>query len=84
MSTKTIAVDARVYRKLAGLKQESESFSRLLDRLAEKVARDHTGNDILRRLGHGPPTLTAAEAEAMGSVVEQNRRAEKWEVHDLS
>ena len=36
MATKTIAVDATVYRKLAGRKRESESFTKLLDRLADQ------------------------------------------------
>jgi predicted nucleic acid-binding protein len=46
------------------LKRESESFSRLLDRLAEEVASAGTGADVLRRLGHGPPALSRREGAA--------------------
>ena len=84
MSTKTIAVDVTVYRKLLGLKRESESFSRLLDRLAGEVASAGTGADVLRRLGHGPPALSRREAATMQGVVKADRMEETWTEHDLS
>jgi predicted CopG family antitoxin len=73
MSTKTIALDITVYRKLLGLKRESESFSKLLDRLVEEVTSTGTGADVLRRLGHAPPALSAREAATMQRVVKAHR-----------
>lgn len=84
MSVKTIAVDVEVYRKLVRLKRESESFSKLLDRLVEEVTTTRTGADILRRLGHAPPPLSPREAEIMSSVVASHRADETWPQHDLS
>jgi len=45
MSTKTIALDLHVYKKLAKLKSESESFSKIIDNLIDKVTTAHTGAD---------------------------------------
>ena len=84
MSTKTIALDITVYRKLLGLKRESESFSKLLDRLVEEVTSTGTGADVLRRLGHAPPALSAREAATMQRVVKAHRTGETWTEHDLS
>ena len=84
MSTKTIAVDLAVYRKLLGLKRESESFSRLLDRLAEEVGSAGTGAEVLRRLGHASPALSGREAAVMREIVKAHRNDEAWGTHDLS
>ncbi|MBI4704858.1 MAG: antitoxin VapB family protein [Deltaproteobacteria bacterium] len=84
MSTKTIAVDSRVYERLARLKGRSESFSKLLDRLAREVSTAHTGAGILAQLGHAPPPLDDEEARLMLAVSEGNRRTETWPLHDLS
>lgn len=84
MSTKTIALDSKVYHKLARLRGEGESFSRVIDRLVERALTAHTGAEILTNLGAAPRPLTSAEAGQMGKTVERNRRAEKWELHDLS
>jgi len=72
MSTKTIAVDSRVYEKLAGVKREGESFSRAIDRLIEEVGVAHTGGDILRGLAD-MPALAEEDAEVMRAVVAENR-----------
>ena len=82
MSTKTIAVDTRVYEKLAGVKREGESFSRVIDRLIEEVGAAHTGRDILRGLTD-VPALTGKDAEVMLAVVAENREREPWDEHDL-
>jgi hypothetical protein len=84
MSTKTIAVDVAVYRRLLGLKKESESFSRLLDRLVDEVTSAGTGADVLRRLGHAPPALSEGESATMLRVVAANRTGGKWPDHGLS
>jgi predicted CopG family antitoxin len=84
MSTKTIALDSKVYRKLARLKGEGESFSRVIDRLVERTVTAHTGAEILANLGAAPAPLTRAEAGKMEKAVERSRRSEKWELHDLS
>lgn len=84
MSTKTIALDSKVYEKLAHIKNESESFSKLIDRLVEQKITSHTGAAILASLQKNSTSLTEEEAATMKTLVEQNRRNEKWERHDLS
>jgi predicted CopG family antitoxin len=82
MSTKTIAVDSRVYDKLAAEKRDGESFSRTIDRLIEEVGAAHTGRDIIRGLA-GLPVLDDKDAEVMLAVVAENRNGEDWDEHDL-
>jgi predicted CopG family antitoxin len=82
MSTKTIAVDSRVYERLAWAKREGESFSKAIDRLLQEVGTAHTGRDLLRALADVVP-LPAEDAEAMLAVVEENRASEAWAAHDL-
>jgi predicted CopG family antitoxin len=82
MSTKTIAVDTRVYEKLAGAKREGESFSKTIDRLIDQVGAAHTGRDILKWLS-GVTRLSYDDAAAMLSVVAENRENETWDEHDL-
>ena len=84
MSTKTIAVDLRVYQKLARIKGEGESFSKAIERLADRHLIAHTGADVTAALADAPAPLTSREAEAMLSVVEDARQTEKWRLHDLS
>lgn len=72
MSTRTIAVDSAVYRRLAAAKREGESFSKLIDRLLAEVGNAHTTNDILRRLAHSP-ALSPEDAEVFLQVVAENR-----------
>ena len=83
MSTKTIAVNIEVYRKLARVKRESESFSGAIDRLIDQVTTAHTGADILARLSSIEP-ISAKEAERMFGVVREHRDNESWIQHDLS
>lgn len=83
MSTKTIAVDSRVYKKLAAAKLESESFSKTIDRLIEAAASAHSGRDILGAL-HAYPELSEEDAAKILSVVRENREHEVWGSHDLS
>lgn len=82
MSTRTIAVDTRVYERLARAKREGESFSKAIDRLLREVAAAHTGSDILRALEEVVP-LAEDDAAVMLAVVEENRAGEAWEEHDL-
>jgi predicted CopG family antitoxin len=83
MSTRTIAVDAEVYDRLAEVKRRGESFSKVIDRLLHEVGAAHTGQDILRQLA-GMPTLTEEDAEVMLAVVSDSRHDETWVVHDLT
>ena len=83
MSIKTIAVDSRVYERLARLKQESESFSRLINRLLDQVTTANTGAQILANLESAPHPLSDAEARAMAQIIDVNRSGEAWESHDL-
>jgi len=82
MSTKTIAVDTRVYERLAGAKKEGESFSKVIDRLLTEMAEAHTGRDILRGAEAFPP-LSKEDAEVFLGVVAENRASEDWEERDL-
>lgn len=83
MSTKTIAVDAQVYERLAGLKREGESFSKAIDRLMDEVGAAHTGAHVLLGLAD-QASLPPEEAERFLEVVRRNRESERWEPHDLS
>lgn len=82
MSTKTIAVDSRVYDRLARAKREGESFSKTIDRLLREVGGVHTGRHVLRALEEMAP-LPEADAAVMLAVVQENRASETWEEHDL-
>jgi predicted CopG family antitoxin len=77
MSTRTIAVDAEVYERLAGVKRRGESFSKVIDRLLDDLAEAHTGLDILARMRE-IPALSADDAERMLAVVRENRQDETW------
>ena len=82
MSTKTIAVDTRVYDRLAAAKRDGESFSKAIDRLLTEVAAAHTGSDILSGLATIAP-LSPADAEVFLQVVAENRASEDWGERDL-
>ena len=82
MSTKTIAVDSRVYERLATVKMEGESFSKVIDRLLTEVGSAHTGGDILRGL-EGAAALSPADSRKFLDVVAENRERERWERSDL-
>lgn len=82
MSTKTIAVAARVYDRLAREKREGESFSKTIDRLLREVSGVHTGSHVLHALEEIAP-LPDEDAAVMLAVVEENRASETWEEHDL-
>ncbi len=83
MSTKNIALNSKVYSKLAQFKEESESFSKAIDRLLSRMESDHTGADILKQLA-GLSPLSKRDSETMLRLVEHNRKSETWESHDLS
>jgi predicted CopG family antitoxin len=82
MSTKNIALDSRVYARLSGMRNESESFSKAVSRLLDEVSEAHTGRDVLARLA-GVPDISQDEADSMLRIVEENRLIEDWESHDL-
>jgi len=76
MSTKTIAIDSRVYDRLAAVKRENESFSEAIDRLLGETGADHTGDDILKRLASVTP-LSKKDSVLFLQVIAENRR-ERW------
>ncbi len=82
MSTKTIALDSRVYERLAMVKTEGESFSKVIDRLLTEVRLAHSGNDILRGLAN-VASLPEGDSEKFLKVVTENRVGEEWERRDL-
>ena len=81
-STKTVALDSRVYDRLAGAKKEGESFSKAIDRILTQVDSAHTGSDVLRGLA-GTATLSEADSRKFLEVVAENRDSEGWERRDL-
>ncbi len=83
MSTKNIALSSEVYEKLARAKGESESFSKVVDRILSQVSTRHTGADILEQLSR-ISGLSEEDADTMKKVVEANRSGERWQAHDLS
>ncbi len=83
MSTKTIALESGVYDRLARHKRQSESFSKVIDRLLSRVASAHTAADVLARLDERPP-LAESDAATMAHVVRESRETEAWPFHDLS
>jgi len=83
MSTKTVALDAKVYTKLALLKRESESFSRLIDRLIDATVTSRTVSAVLSSLDDLPP-LSEEDAQSMEKIVQSNREEEDWSVHAVS
>ncbi len=84
MSTKTIALDTRVYEKLAGLKRGSESFTKVIDRLIEGN-RARTIGEILEDLRRSNiEELSDSEARIMECVTRENRLEEVGRPVDLS
>ena len=83
MSTKTIALDSDVYDRLANLKRQSESFSRVINRLIERVVTSHTAADVLAHLD-AQSSLSDADANTMERLVRENRDTESWPSHDRS
>lgn len=82
MSTKTIAVNSRVYDRLAAIRREGESFSKTIDRLLVVDGSAHTGSDILRGLGE-VPALSEEDPETFLEVAAENRAGEEWNASDL-
>lgn len=82
MSTKNIALDSKVYRRLAAFKKESESFSNAVARMLDEMEAAHTGKDVLARLDE-IPALSQDDADTMMKVVEESRTRESWERNDL-
>ena len=82
MSTRTIALDSRVYERLAGAKMEGESFSKAIDRLLAQVESVHTGSDILAGL-RDVTSLSEADSGLFLEVVAENRESEGWQRRDL-
>ena len=82
MSTKTIAVDTQIHQRLASVKRESESFSKVIGRLLDESESAKSAADVLASLP-GLKPLNEAECETMEKVVRENRR-ETWPAHDLS
>lgn len=75
MNTKTIAIDSRVYDRLARAKRKGESFSKTIDRLLREVGAVHTGSHVLRALEEIAP-LPGEDAAVMLAVVQENRASE--------
>ena len=82
MSTKTIALDSRVYDRLASIKMEGESFSKVIDRLLTEVRAAHSGGDVLDGL-RNVPALPEADAKTFLEAVAKNRDGEDWKLRDL-
>jgi predicted CopG family antitoxin len=77
MVAKTNAVDAEVYRKLAGRKRESESFTKLLDQLADANNGHGTCAEAVREAAAvwGKSESSKTDEEKFESVVTSNRKS---------
>ena len=73
MDTKTITLESTVYRRLAALKRDGDSFSDVIDRVLHDVEDAHTGPGILRRL-RDLSRLTEGDAERFLAIVAGNRQ----------
>ncbi|MDX2227260.1 MAG: hypothetical protein SFY92_09255 [Verrucomicrobiae bacterium] len=66
MNIKTIALEPKVYERLAALKEHSETFSKLVERLMRGAPQPHNGSTISDRLKEIPlQPLSVVEAEQM-------------------
>ena len=73
MSTKTIAVETGVYEKLAALKRESESFTKVIDRLIEGN-KERTIGEIMDDLRRSDlEALSDSDARLMEQARSENR-----------
>ena len=82
MSIKNVALDTKVYDRLARFKQESESFSKAIDRMLSHLDNTHTGEDVLRQLSI-LPELSESDSRTILNTVREDRATEKWDRHDL-
>lgn len=83
MSTKTIALDSKVYTKLSRLKGESESFSKVIDRLVDSC-RPRTALELFDFIDHELPPLSCAEARSFETTLKENRKESIGPACDLS
>jgi predicted CopG family antitoxin len=82
MSVKNVALDTRVYDKLAGLRKDSESFTKAIERLINQRQSAHTGKELLAWLAEFDE-LNEKEAKSILKIVNKARTEEKWPRHDL-
>lgn len=78
MSTKTIAVEISVYKKLAGVKRPSESFTKTIDRLLDATAV-HTCADAVEQTAKlWGEDSTKTDADRMEQVIAETRARTDW------
>jgi predicted CopG family antitoxin len=83
MATKTIALEVSVYDKLLGQKQNSESFTKIIDRLISESAGSRTCADAVATAAKIWSDGTEVEAEAMEDALREGRKNTRWEVEAL-
>ena len=85
MSTKTIALETKVYEKLARKKRDGESFTKTIDRLVEADSSHGTCEEAVREAAAiWKEAPTKAEVETMERVIKANRTKVDWSVETLS
>ena len=84
MSTKTIAVEASVYERLANAKRPSESFTKVIDRLLAESRRGICAQAVsdAAELWDGDPRAER-DAGEIERIVEAGRMNTDWEVERL-
>jgi predicted CopG family antitoxin len=83
MATKTIALEVSVYDKLLGRKRNSESFTKIIDRLISESAGSRTCADAVATAVKIWNDGTEYEAQAMEDVIRKGRENTRWEVESL-
>ena len=80
MSTKTIAVEASVYDRLAQEKRPSESFTKTIARLLEQRLRGTCAEAVADSAKFWQSIPTGSEADNMEALVRRNREETVWDV----
>jgi predicted CopG family antitoxin len=83
MATKTIALEVSVYDKLLGRKRNSESFTKIIDRLISESAGSRTCAEAVAMAAKIWSDGSEKEAQAMEDVIRKGRKNTRWEVEAL-
>jgi len=80
MSTKTVALNTRVYEKLARHKRGSESFTKTIDRLLSDSSEPTCGDAVRETARIFGQVETENEADQLESFVLEGKASTDWAV----
>ena len=83
MVTETIALDVWVYDRLLGQKRNSESFTKIIDRLISESVGSRTCAEAVATAAKIWSDGTEKEARAMEDGIREGRKNTHWEVEPL-